>query len=206
MKVRQDAWSEENDLLLAETVLRHVREGSTQLKAFEEVGDTLNRTAAACGFRWNAVIRQQYEKALGLARKQRKQQFRTQQKQEGVSIGLHVVEGEKGENQPGQKAIDSSGSDSLTIKDVIGFLETVNVSGEDYDLLQRELETTKREKAALEMKYEQLEKNAHTMKNDYEEIVKIMDRARRMVVFKDEAAHTPMLQLENDKNVEKIAE
>ncbi len=26
-KQRQDAWSEENDLLLAETVLRHVREG-----------------------------------------------------------------------------------------------------------------------------------------------------------------------------------
>jgi len=29
MKTRQDAWTEENDLLLAETVLRHVREGST---------------------------------------------------------------------------------------------------------------------------------------------------------------------------------
>ncbi|MDP4155508.1 MAG: RsfA family transcriptional regulator, partial [Bacillota bacterium] len=25
MKVRQDAWTDENDLLLAETVLRHVR-------------------------------------------------------------------------------------------------------------------------------------------------------------------------------------
>lgn len=49
MKQRQDAWSEENDLLLAETVLRHVREGSTQLNAFEEVGDRLNRTSAACG-------------------------------------------------------------------------------------------------------------------------------------------------------------
>ena len=48
MKQRQDAWSEENDLLLAETVLRHVREGSTQLNAFEEVGDRLNRTSAAC--------------------------------------------------------------------------------------------------------------------------------------------------------------
>lgn len=45
-KQRQDAWSEENDLLLAETVLRHVREGSTQLNAFEEVGDKLNRTSA----------------------------------------------------------------------------------------------------------------------------------------------------------------
>ncbi|WP_462410188.1 RsfA family transcriptional regulator [Neobacillus sp. Marseille-QA0830] len=76
MKVRQDAWTEENDLLLAETVLRHVREGSTQLNAFEEVGDKLNRTSAACGFRWNAVVRHQYEKALALAKKQRKQRQR----------------------------------------------------------------------------------------------------------------------------------
>lgn len=76
MKLRQDAWSEENDLLLAETVLRHVREGSTQLNAFEEVGDKLNRTSAACGFRWNAVVRHNYEKALQLARKQRKQRQR----------------------------------------------------------------------------------------------------------------------------------
>ncbi|MGE6630399.1 RsfA family transcriptional regulator [Bacillus sp. NPDC077027] len=75
-KQRQDAWSEEDDLLLAETVLRHVREGSTQLNAFEEVGDKLNRTSAACGFRWNAVVRHQYEKALALAKKQRKQRMR----------------------------------------------------------------------------------------------------------------------------------
>lgn len=63
-------------MLLAETVLRHVREGSTQLNAFEEVGDKLNRTSAACGFRWNAVVRHQYEKALQLAKKQRKQRMR----------------------------------------------------------------------------------------------------------------------------------
>lgn len=41
-KVRQDAWSHEDDLLLAETVLRHIRQGSTQLNAFEEVGDKSN--------------------------------------------------------------------------------------------------------------------------------------------------------------------
>ena len=50
MKVRQDAWTDEDDLLLAETVLRHVREGSTQLNAFEEVGDQLNRTSLALWF------------------------------------------------------------------------------------------------------------------------------------------------------------
>src|SRR3954449_5357270 len=83
MKVRQDAWTDEDDLLLAETVLRHVREGSTQLNAFEEVGDRLNRTSAACGFRWNAVVRHNYEKALQLAKKQRKQRQRILGKDQG---------------------------------------------------------------------------------------------------------------------------
>ena len=83
MKVRQDAWTEEDDLLLAETVLRHVREGSTQLNAFEEVGDKLNRTSAACGFRWNAVVRHNYDKALSLAKKQRKQRQRILGKEQG---------------------------------------------------------------------------------------------------------------------------
>ena len=35
---RQDAWTQDEDLLLAEVVLRHIREGGTQLAAFEEVG------------------------------------------------------------------------------------------------------------------------------------------------------------------------
>src|SRR5690625_6785102 len=77
-KVRQDAWSSEDDLLLAETVLRHVREGSTQLNAFEEVGDELNRTSAACGFRWNAEVRKKYDQAMELAKRQRKEKKRAE--------------------------------------------------------------------------------------------------------------------------------
>lgn len=73
VKVRQDAWLKENDELLAEAVLRHVKEGSTQLNAFEEAGDALNRTAAACGFRWNAVVRRLYEKNL-LKQKRKKRE------------------------------------------------------------------------------------------------------------------------------------
>src|SRR5690606_33730260 len=80
-KVRQDAWSHEDDLLLAETVLRHIREGSTQLNAFEEVGDALNRTSAACGFRWNAEVRNKYVHAIDLAKRQRKVRKRAQANQ-----------------------------------------------------------------------------------------------------------------------------
>ena len=69
--MKQDAWSTDEDLLLAEVVLRHIREGSTQLSAFEEVGQRLSRTSAACGFRWNSTIRKKYESAIHLAKKQR---------------------------------------------------------------------------------------------------------------------------------------
>ncbi|WP_285882068.1 RsfA family transcriptional regulator [Domibacillus indicus] len=201
MKVRQDAWSEENDLLLAETVLRYVREGSTQLKAFEEVGDTLNRTAAACGFRWNAVIRQQYEKALSLARKQRKQHLRNGQKKERPS-GLHIIS----ENNPADRdTIEIPSSNTLTMREVIAFLQNINASETDYESLRRELETVKQEKTAIETKYEELEKRALTMQQDYEDLVRIMDRARKMVVLGDGAAQKPSMQLESNKDLE-IAE
>ncbi|MCM3791528.1 RsfA family transcriptional regulator [Domibacillus indicus] len=202
MKMRQDAWSEENDLLLAETVLRHVREGSTQLKAFEEVGDILNRTAAACGFRWNAVIRKQYEKALGLARKQRKQYFRSLQKKERAS-SMQVISEDHFASENTNAAI---GSPALTMREIIAFLQNINTSEADCEILQRELEMIKREKAAIETKYEELEKRALTMQQDYEELVKIMDRARKMVVLGDESAQKSTLQLENNDHLEKIAE
>lgn len=51
-------WRSEEDQLLKETVLRTIQNGGTQLKAFEEVGKKLGRTPGACGFRWNAVLRQ----------------------------------------------------------------------------------------------------------------------------------------------------
>ncbi|GAB4072340.1 sporulation specific transcriptional regulator GerR [Barrientosiimonas marina] len=70
---RQDAWTEDEDNLLADTVLRHIREGKTQLEAFNEVGRQLSRTSAACGFRWNASIRKEYADAIDKAREERKQ-------------------------------------------------------------------------------------------------------------------------------------
>ncbi len=69
---RQDAWTKDEDLLLAEIVLRYIREGKTQLEAFKEVAKQLSRTSAACGFRWNATIRKQYQRAIEFAKAARK--------------------------------------------------------------------------------------------------------------------------------------
>lgn len=71
MTTRQDAWYPQHDALLLEVTLRHIREGSTQLLAFEEVGVQLGRTAAACGFRWNATVRKQHDAEIQLAKAER---------------------------------------------------------------------------------------------------------------------------------------
>ncbi len=72
-KQRQDAWTKDEDVLLTETVLRHIRNGRTQLEAFKQAADALSRTPAACGFRWNATIRKQHLDAIDLAKNNRKQ-------------------------------------------------------------------------------------------------------------------------------------
>lgn len=69
---RQDAWKDEEDLLLATTVITYIREGKTQLEAFQEVAEQLQRTPAACGFRWNATVRKEYQQEIEEAKQNRK--------------------------------------------------------------------------------------------------------------------------------------
>lgn len=65
---RGDAWLESDDQILATVVISHITSGSTQLKAFEEVAIKLNRTASACGFRWNSALRKNYENQIKKAK------------------------------------------------------------------------------------------------------------------------------------------
>lgn len=59
-KKRQDAWTDDEDVVLAKMVLYHMKEGKTQLEAFKEAAEKLARTPAACGYRWNASLRKKY--------------------------------------------------------------------------------------------------------------------------------------------------
>ncbi len=244
MKVRQDAWTDENDLLLAETVLRHVREGSTQLNAFEEVGDKLNRTSAACGFRWNAVVRHRYEKALQLAKKQRKQRQRILGKEQGgkkkllysppvpMSEDLEII------SQPTAEEADENTAlvetpvltvemaaetyieptsyrqpSAMTIDSVIDFLENFNHSNLQNNALKSENERLKREIAELRIQNEELaakvkdlEDNSATMQEDYETLMKIMNRARKLVLFEEEERPATKFKMDRNGNLEKVAE
>lgn len=221
MKERQDAWSEENDLLLAETVLRHVRDGSTQLNAFEEVGDQLNRTSAACGFRWNAVVRHSYEKALQLAKKLRKQRHRALgqpvKKQLLYSPPVpsidDLVPSSSSMITEMSKELQQPVQSPLTIDHVISFLHSLNGSSLNVHTLQEENEQLKKEtqelisaNEALEKKINKLEQTSVNVQEDYETLMKIMNRARKLVLFEEEERPATKFKMDRNGNLEKVAE
>lgn len=70
-KRRSDAWTRHEELLLISTTLEYIRQGRTQLQAFEDVGEKIGRTPAAVGFRFNATLRREYRIEIKQARKER---------------------------------------------------------------------------------------------------------------------------------------
>lgn len=201
VKVRQDAWMEENDILLAETVLKHVREGSTQLSAFEEVGDALNRTAAACGFRWNAVVRREYDAELEEAKKERKQAMRVlgkDFKRRGRQLYTPSQMGE----EDNKMIVPLS---ALSLDTVIAYLVRLHHTGAGDSESLRWRQTAKianENVAKLEQQVKNLQKENETLRTDYEQFVQIMNRARRLVTLSDEEDRTaPIFTMEKNGNL-----
>lgn len=208
-KVRQDAWSHEDDLLLAETVLRHVREGSTQLNAFEEVGDQLNRTSAACGFRWNAEVRKRYKNAMDLAKRQRKERKRAMAKNKKQKQSKKI----KQTNATKKQALNVDES-TMSIDTVIQFLTTLkhdydasNQSKQMLEQTEKENEKLKEHVDELKKKLKKTEEQLHTIQEDYQTFIQIMERARKMTVFEDEeTVKAPAFKMDKNGNLEQLAE
>jgi prespore-specific regulator len=183
MKIlRQDAWTQEEDTILAQVTLKHIREGSTQLVAFEEVGEKLSRTPAACGFRWNSLIRKQYEGSIAEAKQVRKDRNKRKGKQ-----NASFPEKTAAISSPDIKLKHRSGK-RLSIDDVIVFLQqlqmenplTENLESENKTLLLK-IQEIKKENVNLKKKLEKVMKEFDSVSRDYKELLQIMDRARKLV-------------------------
>ena len=59
VKLRKDSWTEDEDNLLKELVLKKIEEGHTQISGFQEASVLLGRSKQACAFRWNKNLRPQ---------------------------------------------------------------------------------------------------------------------------------------------------
>ncbi|WP_456275599.1 RsfA family transcriptional regulator [Bacillus sp. AK128] len=197
--VRQDAWTQDEDLFLAEVVLRYIREGGTQLTAFEEVGRKLSRTSAACGFRWNSYVRKQYKQAIEIAKKQRKELKKEGPSTKATTKDVTVLQ-EK--NHPTQ---------SFSLSNVIEYLKTYEQSeGEQHDLkqqnqsLRNKVEKLVEEKNSLLKEKREVEQQLELVKEDYKALIGIMDRARKMMMLQDEDDSKVKFQMEQNGNLERV--
>ncbi|MEC0243005.1 RsfA family transcriptional regulator [Paenibacillus dokdonensis] len=212
--VRQDAWSTEDDLILAEVTLRHIREGSTQLAAFEEVGEKIGRTSAACGFRWNSCVRKKYEEAISLAKTQR--QKRSYYKKQPANPLQVAALGGLSEVEAGYFKIEGASEDSLSIDAVIRFLRqwkgNLQENGRQLKMLEKELREKEEELATLRRVNEQLNKEVsevqtdyRVVNDDYKALIQIMDRARRLAFLTEEEEELKTrFKMDANGNLERI--
>jgi RsfA family transcription factor len=204
---RQDAWNQDEDLLLAEVVLRHIRDGGTQLQAFEEVGKQLSRTAAACGFRWNSFVRKQYKSGIDLAKKQRKESKKYVSEEDPKwkkSIEPEV--------KTERLVTKEKKADSLQFSDVIHFLkglhdkaEKQTNQAENLEKYEVKIKTLEKQAYSLASENEKLLKELRLIEEDYKALIEIMERARKMVVLQEEDRQQKVkFQMDKNGNLERI--
>lgn len=172
---RSDAWTPTDDERLSEIVLRHIRTGSTQLKAFEEAGNELGRTPAACGYRWNGVLRKDRRTAVEDAKQARKSAQR--------SISAKATE-----TSPEAHAITMTSADSM--REVIQFLHTYD---NQYQSLRTQVQQLENERNELQTRLQELELaqvnlqgeakffTPEQLQQDSKTLFDIMERARRLL-------------------------
>ncbi|MBX5435600.1 MAG: RsfA family transcriptional regulator [Alicyclobacillaceae bacterium] len=170
---RQDAWTPEDDSILAEVVLRHIRDGSTQLAGFNEASRKLGRTAAACGFRWNACVRKQYRAGIELAKEERKRR-KSQKVQEQMEVG----------------DVDHPTATLMTWAQVLRFLRQEKNTAQQWASRWRaaerqaaqwkeKFETVDKEYQKIREEHDRLQRDYQTVLDDYRALVEIVERARK---------------------------
>ena len=64
----------------------------------------------------------------------------------------------------------------------------------------------KRLNEELQHKISNIEENNETIQEDYETIMKIMNRARKLVLLEEDTPHSTKFKMDRNGNLEKVAE
>ncbi|GEO26142.1 transcriptional regulator [Alicyclobacillus acidoterrestris] len=181
---RSDAWTPDDDTRLAALVLEHIRSGSTQLKAFEEAASLLGRTPAACGYRWNGVVRKDYREEIEAAKQSRKNSTSSTSADNAATVSEPTTASTTSAESPAHATSES-------MRDVIDFLQTYD---EQYHKLRAYLTQIEKEKQELAEQVESLQKQLQThtvvlekdvtpeqLEEDSRTLFAIMERARKLL-------------------------
>ncbi|NGQ93694.1 RsfA family transcriptional regulator [Brevibacillus sp. SYP-B805] len=202
---RQDAWTEDDDLVLAEVTLRHIREGGTQLAAFEEVGQRLGRTAAACGFRWNSTVRKRYDAAIAIAKGQR-QQLKKMGRLHHVNTELATET--SAVKLPVKTAAASAQEEEAQVAGAIRLLTNVKETLRRVQQLEQELAEKENEIKELREENARMKQELEAVQGvneDYKALIQIMERARKLAFLQEEESNAKaVFKMDENGNLERV--
>ncbi|WP_289143096.1 RsfA family transcriptional regulator [uncultured Brevibacillus sp.] len=206
---RQDAWTEDDDLVLAEVTLRHIREGGTQLAAFEEVGQRLGRTAAACGFRWNSCVRKRYDAAISIAKSQRQQLKKLGRvaPAQGTAEVEVVALPPKRQVPVTQEVSKQADDEEQQIESVIRMLVNQKELSRRLRQLEQELEGKELEIKELTEAHAKARRELEQVRgvnDDYRALVQIMERARKLAFLQEEDSSKAIFKMDENGNLERV--
>lgn len=207
---RQDAWTEDDDLVLAEVTLRHIREGGTQLAAFEEVGQRLGRTAAACGFRWNSCVRKRYDAAISIAKSQRQQlkkMGRAAPPAQAIADVEVVALPPKRQVPVSVETPKQAEDEEQQIESVIRMLVNQKEMSRRLRQLEQELEGKELEIKELTEAHAKAKRELEQVQgvnDDYRALVQIMDRARKLAFLQEEDSTKAIFKMDENGNLERV--
>jgi len=182
VKNRHDAWTQEEDRLLAKTVVNHIKDGSTQTAAFNEISDKINRTPAACSYRWNAEVRKEYVNDIELAKKKHKENKRKLNQHNNKTTSKKPKEDHNIFERA--KTIQTQ-SEFININDCIIYLNQLNNMPESNTALKEENNHLQKEKQALYKKnkelvdrYKKLTERKHKLEEEYKVLMILIQHAQ----------------------------
>lgn len=171
-------WTAEDDNILAETIQRLTKEGSSIKDAIAEAANILGRSPGACQFRWTTKIKQELEDqtitidSIPVDLKEIKQYLKAKQ----VWHTLDLIQ------------------------------ETINLKKqlEDKEQLIQYIKQENQElKEELKQMKAMIDPKALTITKDYQTLIEIIQRARELTLFEEEKV---TFKMETNGNIERVKE
>lgn len=170
-----ELWTPDDDLMLAEMVLRHVRSGHTILDACREMEEQSNgkRTATASKYRWFTKLKLQYASAYELAKQDGKKirNFKKKRVNQGERLE-DIVENVLNTEQEREISVD----DILVLVKQFKKQEEKKADNESELLkVKREIDKLKKENSALKDENKELKHSLKNVDTDYKQLKGALD-------------------------------
>lgn len=192
-------WTEEEERFLGETIVKYIESGDTIGNAIKKISKDLNRTQAACRFRWHKVIQFRFKASLEIAREQGKKNTPIEEESMSKTESINFESPFVGFTQN----LDSILQQIYQLQNELRYLEErYSEKNQLVQMLTEENNRIKRENNNLQNQLDQVDKRSLAITKDYKTMIEILNRARQMSLVPD--SNTQAFQMDLNGNLQRI--